>query len=185
MMTLNKLAKAFLTSVLLLAACGDDEDPASADGAPDSGEAASLDSQVPPSNAQDMVAWLAAWEDQGWEAEWSCESSPTAKTDGAAAIHVHNDADGKNRVCSNQRLSSAPAGSVLPAGAAAVKMVGDKTYVTVKVQADSDGGKGWYWYAPGGSPEGLGLSACTGCHMAAGADAEHPGFGDFAYFRVP
>jgi len=184
-MTSNKLGTAFLTSVLLLSACGDDEEPASADEPRDSGgDAATLDPQVPPASAQGMAAWLVAWEDQGWEAEWSCESSPTAKTDGAAAIHVHNDADGKNRVCSNQRLSSAPVDSALPVGAAAVKMVGDKTYVTVKVQADSDGGKGWYWYAPGGSPEGLGLSACTGCHMAAGADAEHPGFGDFVYFRV-
>jgi len=176
-----------LTGLLLFGACGDDNQAASStvDDDPASTDAAMLDPQVPPSNGEDMTAWLAAWEEQGWEAEWSCEPMPTAKTEGAEAIHVHNDAEGKNRVCSNQRLASAAEGSTLPKGAAAVKMVGKKVYVTVKAQADSKEGQGWYWYAPGGSPEGLGLTACTGCHSAAGADADHPGFGDYVYFRVP
>ncbi len=185
-MTMKNAAIAFLMSFSLLGACGDDE-PAGGEAGEDqaSGDATVLDPQVPPSNAAGMVAWLAAWEKEDWEAEWSCEAMPTAKTDGAAAIHVHNDADGKNRVCSNEQLASAAAGSELPKGAAAVKVVGDKVYVTVKVDADSDEGNGWYWYAPGGSPEGRGLDACTGCHAAAGTDADHPGFGDYVYFRVP
>jgi hypothetical protein len=35
--------------------------------------------------------------------------------------------------------------------------------VMVKVQTDSDGGRGWYWYE-GASLSGTGLRVCTGCH---------------------
>lgn len=188
MMTKAKATLALLMNLSLLSACGEEDDPAGGSTTDDEqGEIAAddLDPQVPPGNAKGMAAWLAAWEEEGWESEWSCEATPTAKTDGAAAIHVHNDSDGKNRVCSNQALANAEAGSELPKGAAGVKFVGDKIYVTVKVEADSDEGNGWYWYAPGGSPEGVGIAECTGCHAAAGSDADHPGFGDFAYFRVP
>jgi len=69
-----------------------------------------------------------------------------------------------------------------PAGAAAVKefYAADRTTLTgwaveVKVQADSAGGDGWYWYevfstSDGERPiEGLGNPVCTGCH-ALGSD---------------
>lgn len=145
-----------------------------------------LDPQVPPADATAMAEWLDAWTREGWEEEWVCETEPTAKTDGTRSIHVHNDADGKNRVCNNQRLAAAEVATdtEVPVGSASVKFVGDRIYVDVKVAEKSDGGQGWYWYAPGGSPEGLGIGSCTGCHGAAGADADHPGLGDYVYFQV-
>lgn len=148
------------------------------------GAMSELDPQVPPADAAKMAEWLKAWSDNNWETEWVCEATATAKTEGAAAIHVHNDADGKNRVCSNKAMAAAQAGTTLPVGAAGIKFKGEDTYVEVKVAADSAEGQGWYWYAPGGTPEGLGVSGCTGCHGEAGKDADHPGFGDYAYFQV-
>jgi hypothetical protein len=192
-----KPARYFFSSLLLplllgapLLACGqdDDGDSSTEDGDGDDGAEESadpeLDPQVPPADATQMVQWLAQWESQGWEAGWVCETAPTAKTEGAAAIHVHNDADGKNRVCNNERLAAASPGEPVPAGSAALKFVGEKIYVEVKTAADSAGGDNWYWYAPGGSPEGKGIDVCVGCHSAAGADADHPGLGDYVYFQV-
>jgi len=37
--------------------------------------------------------------------------------------------------------------------------------VMVKLQDDSDGGRGWYWYE-GEGLAGVGLGICTGCHSA-------------------
>jgi hypothetical protein len=182
----------FLVPLLLvipLVACGDEdgmEDMSgngseSGDGDGDSPE---LDPQVPPADKARMMEWLAQWESEGWEDEWVCESEPTAKTEGIAAIHVHNDSEGKNRVCNNLRLADATPGEPVPAGSAALKFVGQKIYVEVKTAADSAAGDNWYWYAPGGSPEGKGIDTCVGCHSAAGADADHPGLGDYVYFQV-
>ena len=49
--------------------------------------------------------------------------------------------------------------------------------VSVKTQADSAGGQGWYWYevfstTSGASPvaAGQGVSLCTGCHSSAARD---------------
>ncbi|MFN8643751.1 MAG: hypothetical protein U0802_19610 [Candidatus Binatia bacterium] len=62
-----------------------------------------------------------------------------------------------------------------PAGAATVKelyLSGENVRgwaVAVKLRADSDQGRGWYWFEDfgSGSPfEGVGLAACTGCHSA-------------------
>lgn len=141
-----------------------------------------LDPQVPPSSATEMAVWLAAFESNGWAEDWVCEEDFTEKTDGAAAIHAH----GANRVCNNQALAAASlSGSEeLPVGAAAVKFVERGIYVEVKVDAESDGGNGWFWYAPNGEVAGTGLAACTACHSAAGADDDHPGLGDYVYFQV-
>jgi hypothetical protein len=62
-----------------------------------------------------------------------------------------------------------------PAGAAAVKELyfNGATVrgwaVMVKLQADSDLGRGWYWFESFGSGEpleGVGIGVCTGCHSA-------------------
>lgn len=183
-----------LLALLFVLGCGDSGAPAPVsddpnDSAGDGGEGnpdgADLDPQVPPADAARMAKWLDMWASEQWEKGWVCEPEPSAKTDGAGAIHVHNDANGENRVCNNARLAAARGGSEqVPKGSAALKFVGDKIYAEVKVSDDSDAGKNWYWYAPGGSPEGLGIDACLGCHSAAGADADHPGLGDYVYFQV-
>ena len=63
--------------------------------------------------------------------------------------------------------------AVHPGGAAAVKeLYGRGSTITgwavmVKLDDDSDGGRGWYWYEYFGSGtpySGIGLGVCTGCH---------------------
>jgi hypothetical protein len=132
----------------------------------------------------DDPALMAAWIDEGYYKDWTCEEGPTEKTGGAQAIHAHR----TNRICSNARL----AGSEIPddewpAGIASVKEVydGDSIIgvdVYVKVRAKTDGGQGFFYYA-NTSTNGFGLAACASCHAAAGSDADHPGAGDFVYER--
>jgi hypothetical protein len=142
-----------------------------------------LDSQLPPTDKEGVLRWLEAFEEEGWEREWFCEPEPTAKTAGAPAIHAHGTT---NRVCSNEKLARArlSAGEQLPKGSVALKFVSSGTYVSIKAQEDSDEGRGWYYFSPGGSVADFGASACAGCHSAAGSDEDHPGLGDFVYFQV-
>lgn len=152
------------------------------DGGP-GGMSGDLDPQLPPTDKEGIATWLEAFEEEGWESEWFCEPEPTEKTEGAAAIHVHGTT---NRVCSNQKLGKARlgAGEQVEQGSVALKFVSSGTYVSIKAEADSDEGRGWYYYAPGGSVADFGASACVGCHAAAGSDADHPGLGDYVYFQV-
>jgi hypothetical protein len=148
------------------------------------GGAAVFDAQTPPTDPATLEAWL----DEGFYQDWACEPEPNTKTEGAAAIHVHGDA---TRVCTNILLAASALNSEgeFPVGAASVKEVYDERgalsarVVSVKTAPESDGGEGWFWYA---APDtaGHGLAACTGCHAAAAVDADHPGAGDFVYFRV-
>lgn len=146
---------------------------------PDGGELPALPDVTSP---QAVANWLAA---EGYKS-WTCENQATVKVDGDPAIHVH----GTNRVCVNSTLKSAPAGQPLPQGSAAVKEIYvsgmlTKRYFEMKVQTDSAGGQGWYWYdgAVGSAGTGArGRSECVGCHTGAGSDAMHPGRGDFVYF---
>jgi hypothetical protein len=92
-------------------------------------------------------------------------------------------------VCSNDLLAKTDRGDAeYPKGVASVKEIYDAsgkhtlTAVSVKVAADSDGGKGWYWYE-GANEAGIGRATCVGCHGAAGSDDDHPGAGDYVYFR--
>jgi len=66
-----------------------------------------------------------------------------------------------------------------PMGAAAVKEIfSDQDdflgwAVEVKVEADSNGGDGWYWYEViegNVYADGLGVGLCTGCHSNSGID---------------
>ena len=54
--------------------------------------------------------------------------------------------------------------------------------VAVKIATGSDEGNGWYWWE-GSAGSGIGAKTCTGCHGAAGSDDDHPGAGDYLYFK--
>ena len=178
-------------ALLLVAACRDDDDGTAmaAAGSPataskDNGSSQNdFDAQLPPTETKLVEAWLA----RGFYKAWSCEDEPTAKTFGAPAIHAHG---GKSYVCNNQLLaeSERDGDEEFPKGVASVKEILDAsgkltlTAVAVKIAAKSDGGKGWYWYE-GARDSGVGIAACTGCHGAAGSDDDHPGAGDYVYFK--
>jgi hypothetical protein len=150
------------------------------------------EAQLPPTNVAAMKAWLA--QDPKPYAGWSCEAAATPKTGGDPGIHVH----GENRVCSNAKLAAGAQGP-WPPGAAAVKEIFDANNqlmfyaVEIKTSTDSRGGAGWYWYeglgdlvvAGGFGDAGPAKDICVGCHAAAGSDADHPGAGDYVYFRMP
>jgi hypothetical protein len=134
---------------------------------------------LPPTGDREAVT---AWLDAGHYEAWDCEAEPTLKTSGDPAIHVHD----TNRVCSNPRLASAAlSNGEWPAGIASVKEIYDGDTVIardvyVKVTQTNDG-LGFFYYG-GASTLGFGAPGCTGCHSAAGSDADHPGAGDFVYF---
>lgn len=125
---------------------------------------ASPDASLPPTEVAALRAWLQA----GSYLDWSAESGPHP----SAGPH-----GGKVRTFLNPALfASLSAADVQhPAGAAAVKELyfsGETVRgwaVMVKQQADSDRGRGWYWFEDFGSGNpfaGVGLGACTGCHSA-------------------
>ena len=185
--------RTLVLALAVVAACGSDDDDDAAmtaagrDNAPgieDSGSVRDdFDPQLPPTAIKRVEAWLA----RGFYKDWKCEDEPTAKTFGAPAIHAHG---GKSYVCSNQLLadSDITGAEEFPEGVASVKEILDDagkltlTAVAVKVAAESDGGKGWYWYE-GARYSGVGIGTCTGCHGAAGSDDDHPGAGDYVYFK--
>jgi hypothetical protein len=141
------------------------------------------EAELPPT---DDPASIPGWLEAGFYQSWTCEEEPTDKTAGAAAIHVHR----VNRICSNARLAALPSlpASGWPAGISSVKEVYDGDSLSsidlyVKVNADSDEGNGFFYYG-GESLTGFGFDGCVGCHSAAGADADHPGAGDFVYERM-
>lgn len=192
--TRSKL-RALVLTLTVLAGCGDDDETMSlarggamaGSKAPATGDAATdrsdFDPQLPPTETKQVEAWLA----RGFYKDWSCEDEPSAKTFGAPAIHAHG---GKSFVCNNQLLAESEISGVeqFPKGVASVKEILDAsgkltlTAVAVKIDDDSDGGEGWYWYE-GARFSGVGIGTCTGCHAAAGSDDDHPGAGDFVYFK--
>lgn len=126
-----------------------------------------LPSGPPPTEAAALLAWL----QEGRYRDWAAESAshPSAGPHG-----------GRVRTFLDPALFASldAADTSHPAGAAAVKELyfnGDTVRgwaVMVKLQADSDDGRGWYWYETFGSGaplEGVGLGVCTGCH-ASGRD---------------
>ncbi len=115
-----------------------------------------------PTSSAELRTWLQA----GMYKSWTAESAthPSAGPHGATVRTFLNDTV----------LQSLAAGNTShPAGSALVKELyfGGNTVqlwaVEVKVQDDSAGGRGWYWWE--GASSGLGDPACTGCH-AAGRD---------------
>jgi hypothetical protein len=118
----------------------------------------------PPTEPTALLEWLEAGAYLGWAAESSIH--PSAGPHG-----------GKVRTYLNPAiLASLSAGDTQhPPGAAAVKELyfnGDTVRgwaVMVKLQADSDAGRGWYWYELSGSGpplQGVGIRVCTGCHSS-------------------
>jgi hypothetical protein len=152
------------------------------------------DSQTPGTGKQAVTAWL----EGGAYEEWACE----AEVHEARAPSPH----GFNRICSNFAIAAiALQQGNWPKGAAAVKELYASAdaaepagyAVYLKMDADSDHGKNWYWYEilPSGKvvADGMGTSGgakdiCVKCHDAAGADAMHtPSLGgrDQVYTPVP
>lgn len=142
------------------------------------GPAGQGDAQTPPAGEKQIDPWLAG----GMYKAWACESGPQDPRP--------NGVHGKNRVCSNSLMSKHGAGEY-PVGAAAVKELfdGQGNVTGYAVSLHFKAGKGadtWYWYERTGSrvvADGVGVGVCTGCHSAAGSDAQHQGH-DFVYVQV-
>lgn len=125
-------------------------------------------SQLPPTNGAELLPWLEAETYTGWQSE----SAPHP----SAGPHF----EGVWTFVNDALYTSLEAGDPMhPQGAAAVKELFDGVgtrqgwAVMVKVQPDSAGGAGWYWYEnyngmvfADGTDKGL----CTGCHGMGGID---------------
>jgi len=121
--------------------------------------------QDPPTNGTELQTWL----DSGFYEGWVGESAPHTSTGphfGFVRTFVNN-----------TLLESLQAGNAShPVGAASVKELYGASdaavlghAVMVKVQEDSAGGDGWYWYEfyQGSTfADSTGNSTCTGCHSA-------------------
>jgi len=144
------------------------------------------DEQTPPTtSAKDIESWL----ENGDYKSWACETVEHAQL----KVSPH----GFNRVCSNE-LASTFEGTVddeRPVGTASVKELYDDAAtlvgyaMSIKMGADSDSGKNWFWYerlAKDTVANGLGVPGCVGCHGGAGSDAEHEvtGSSDYVYLQV-
>lgn len=127
------------------------------------------DDQLPPIDSVDaLLAWLEAGNYSSWQAE--------------SGIHQSSGPHGGQvRTFFNDVLfdSFTQGLTAHPQGAVAVKELwGDGQSiigwaVEVKVDADSQGGDGWYWYEKIGMTEyggGTGISLCYGCHGGGGVD---------------
>lgn len=148
--------RTFRLFVWLLAACTDPGPTSFGDDL--------ADPQVPARGTDDAPTWLAAGHYQAWH----CEAAPHA----GRPPSPH----GKNRICSNDALSTAATGE-FPVGAASVKEIyeGDDifAYAIARKLTTGAGGDGWYWYEA--NPDkvyanGEGAGSCTGCHARAARD---------------
>lgn len=146
------------------------DDPTAADGPstddgsdPDTGTTGTEPPQsLPPTNGAELVPWLEAGEYLEWAAESGVHPSSGPHFGGVRTF------------VNDVLLASLEAGAAShPEGAAAVKELygaGGTVLgwsVEVKVQADSAGGDGWYWYEGYQGDvyaDGTGAGICTGCH---------------------
>ncbi len=180
---MTRLMTLFSTCLALLA-CGGPT------GSPDAG----VDPQNPPTTGRAAIeAWLAA----GVYKQWKCE--PASHDARSPSPH------GKNRICSNAKLSAAGTGEY-PVDSAGVKELLDTDgttligYAVYRHVSGGAGGDSWYWYerVPANHPaphdangvvaDGLGGAGpprdiCVGCHQGAGSDAMHSGH-DMVYTQV-
>lgn len=129
----------------------------------DAGSTTGVDEQpLPPTNGVELLPWLEAGEYLGWAAESGVHASSGPHGGGVRTF------------VNDVLLASLAAGSDShPEGAAAIKeLYGDGGTVIgwaveVKLQADSAGGDGWYWYErfqDSVYADGTGEGICTGCH---------------------
>lgn len=127
------------------------------------------DPQLPPQGAAALEAWLQTGAYKGW----ACESAAMAR----------GGAHGRNRICSNTRLSGSASGD-FPAGAAAVKELFDgagqpRGFAVSLRTKDGAGQSAWYWYERIGAStvaDGVGVGLCANCHANAPRD--------YVYVRV-
>lgn len=121
---------------------------------------------LPPTDGAALLKWLQA----GSYKQWPKESGPHRSMgphQGLVVTHLNPALD----------KSMAAKAAAHPKGSAAVKEFQDSGgklsgwAVSVKTAADSDGGKGWYWYeilgpAAGGNvvAQANGMPLCSGCH---------------------
>ena len=121
-----------------------------------------MPADVPPADVTELLDWLRA----GRYLEWLAES----ETHPSGGPHF-----GSVRVFVNNTLFSSLDQTFAshPAGSAAVKELYGSSgevqggSVSIKVQANSDGGAGWYWYDRFQDrvfAAGLGVAVCTRCH---------------------
>ena len=123
--------------------------------------------QDPPTRRGELGEWLEAGSYLGWAAE-SAPHPSSGPHFGNVRVYVND-----RLLDSLQRgLASHPSGAatVKELYASGTALLGWS--VMVKVQDDSDGGRGWYWYERFNDTQyanGRGEGLCTGCH-AAGRD---------------
>jgi hypothetical protein len=136
------------------------------------------DPQLPPTGEAAMGEWL----NQQLYAEWACEPAPHDGRNGSP--------HGKNRICSNAKLSG-NTDSAYPEGAATVKELWKADgalgghAVMRKLSAGQSGGASWYFFEVFDGrvyADGAGALACTGCHERAGSGGM-PGK-DFVFTQV-
>ena len=122
-------------------------------------------SEIPPLGDAALSEWLQAGNYLGWRSEPEQHDS--------AGPHF-----GDVRTFINDTLSSSlelvPPSTSLRQGSAAVKELFGSSgtevrgwAVMIKVEENSDGGNGWYWYERFGNSvfaDGQGVRGCTGCH---------------------
>jgi hypothetical protein len=122
-------------------------------------------SDMPPTDSAALLKWLQA---ESYKV-WSKESAPHRSMGPHQTLVVTylNPALDKSMTAKS---------TAHPVGSAAVKELLDTAgklngwAVSVKTAANSDGGKGWYWYeilsAPSGNvvAQANGVALCTGCH---------------------
>jgi hypothetical protein len=129
--------------------------------------AAARASDVPPTDGPSLLKWLQA----GNYKQWPKESGPHRSMgphQGLVVTYLNPVLDG----------SMTAKAAAHPKGSAAVKELQDSNgkltgwALSVKTAADSDGGKGWYWYEILGTTAGGNVAAqangvplCSACHM--------------------
>jgi hypothetical protein len=178
-----------LIAAMAAAGCGDD----SGDGG-GGGDGPVGDPQTPPAGP---AAAVQTWLGEGHYKQWACEGA----VHDPIAISPH----GKQRICSNDKVS-ANTGGEYAVGSAGVKELYDAAgtsivgYAVYLHTSAGTTGDTWYWYeqVPDDSPaphdangivaDGQGDSGpakdiCVSCHSATGIDADHPGH-DFVYTQV-
>jgi hypothetical protein len=116
------------------------------------------------------AASTAKWLATGEYLTWQCEEATHPARPGSG--HA------RNRICSNDLLSTTPDGAPFPVGSATVKELLDGSdhiigYAFMEKAGASDGGRGWYWYEVVGASTyaaSYGSSLCAGCHRGAAHD---------------
>ncbi len=123
------------------------------------------DPQLPPRGSVDITTWIAS----GHYLDWVCEDAPHA----GRSPSPH----GRNRICSNDALTTSTGTGPFSVGSAAVKEIYDGDRISIhavyrKVK-DGEGGDTWYWFegtADDVIANGEGDSTCVGCHSGAPRD---------------